>query len=206
MSEPTWKHSLGCDQEPCICKERWRTLVVDPPWPYADGFPSMLSTSRKNKWRVTKQLPYPSMTLDEIAAVPVDALALPDAALFVWATNRYLHQAFHLIEGWNFTYTQTLVWVKDQRSPFVSSVAPNHSEYLLVARRGDHRWQGSIRSNVVKVPLARNWVKHSTKPEAFLDHIEAISPGPYLELFARRQRLGWDTWGNEALNHVELVS
>lgn len=46
--------------------------------------------------------------------------------------------------------------------------------------------------------------EHSRKPEAFLDLVESVSPGPYLELFARRQRLGWDTWGNEALEHVAL--
>jgi N6-adenosine-specific RNA methylase IME4 len=47
---------------------------------------------------------------------------------------------------------------------------------------------------------------HSQKPEAFLDLIERVSPGPYLELFARRNRLGWDTWGDQALQHVEVAS
>ena len=47
-------------------------------------------------------------------------------------------------------------------------------------------------------------IEDSAKPEAFIDLVEQVSPGPYLELFARRQRLGWDTWGNEALEHVEL--
>jgi N6-adenosine-specific RNA methylase IME4 len=52
-------------------------------------------------------------------------------------------------------------------------------------------------------PLPR---RHSTKPESFMDYIEASSPSPRLEMFARRQRLGWDTWGNEALEHVELAT
>jgi len=57
----------------------------------------------------------------------------------------------------------------------------------------------------VRYPLVLTWPRgaHSAKPEAFIDLVETISLGPYLELFARRQRLGWDTWGNEALEHIE---
>jgi N6-adenosine-specific RNA methylase IME4 len=71
-----------------------------------------------------------------------------------------------------------------------------------VARRGKGAPLGAAwESNVVTIPRPTG---HSQKPEAFLDLIEQVSPGPYLELFARRQRLGWDTWGNEALEHVAL--
>lgn len=67
------------------------------------------------------------------------------------------------------------------------------NEYKGEAPRVDTRWF--------------QWPRgaHSAKPEAFLDLVEQVSPGPYLELFARRQRLGWDTWGNEALEHVEMA-
>jgi N6-adenosine-specific RNA methylase IME4 len=77
---------------------------------------------------------------------------------------------------------------------------------LLVAKRGQHRWTGSLPSNVINIAFSSSdpRARHSRKPEAFLDYIETISAGPYLELFARRQRIGWDTWGNEAIEHVEM--
>lgn len=76
------------------------------------------------------------------------------------------------------------------------------TEFVLFCRRGSLR---------AKQRVDRQWFEwprgaHSAKPEAFLDMVEATSPGPYLELFARRQRLGWDTWGNEALKHVDIVT
>jgi N6-adenosine-specific RNA methylase IME4 len=74
------------------------------------------------------------------------------------------------------------------------------SEHILFARRGTLPALERINTTVFHWPRRA----HSVKPEAFLDLVESVSPGPYLELFARRQRLGWDTWGNEALEHVEL--
>ncbi|TSA41466.1 MAG: hypothetical protein D4R57_00535 [Verrucomicrobiales bacterium] len=79
---------------------------------------------------------------------------------------------------------------------------PDYVEFVVVGRRGS-----PPRATGGSPPSWFNWPrgKHSEKPEAFQDMVEQVSVGPYLELFARRQRLGWATWGNEALNHVELV-
>jgi len=183
---------------------KYRTIVADPPWRYVDGFPSMVGPGRGKLVRATKMLPYSQMSVDEIGALPVSEWAEDDAALFLWTTNHYFPDAPKIMVIWGFTYTQTLVWIKDRRSPFIASIAPNHCEYLLVGRRGNHRWAGSLRSNVIEIAAPNQWRKASQKPEAFLDLVESVSPGPYLELFARRQRLGWDTWGNEALEHVTL--
>jgi N6-adenosine-specific RNA methylase IME4 len=84
--------------------------------------------------------------------------------------------------------------------PVGGSIAPNHAEYLLVARRGVPKLLERLPSSVIHAPKG----DHSAKPEVFLDLIEQASPPPRLELFARRQRLGWDTWGDEALEHVAL--
>jgi N6-adenosine-specific RNA methylase IME4 len=143
------------------------------------------------------------MTEDEVRDLPIRDLADVACRLFLWTTSRYLPVSFEILRGWGFRYKQTLVWHKTGNpSPFGGSVAPNHAEFLLVATRGAPfigRWP----SSVVSAPAQR---QHSRKPEVFLDLVEQVSPGPYLELFARRQRLGWDTWGNEALEHVELGS
>jgi N6-adenosine-specific RNA methylase IME4 len=178
---------------------KYRTIVADPPWPYADGFPQGPAHGVK---RATVSLPYPSMTLEEIAALPIGDLADPRGAwLFVWTTNRYLPVSFGLIEGWGFQYTQAITWRKTGcPSPFVRSIAPQHSEYLLVSRRGQVERIGAFPSSVIDAP-AQN--RHSAKPEAFLDLIEAATPEPRVELFVRRHRFFWDVWGNESANTAE---
>lgn len=181
---------------------KYRTIVADPPWDYPEGFVGFNRTPGKWSRRVAKSLPYPSMSIDEIAALPVADMAENQSALFLWATNRYLPAAFSVVAQWGFQYRQTLVWHKVNGPIFGGSVAPNHAEFLLVCRRGAHRWTGRGSSSVTSIGF--NAKVHSRKPEAFLDFVESVSPGPYLELFARRQRLGWDTWGDEALEHVEV--
>lgn len=142
------------------------------------------------------------MTVAAICELPVASLTAEDARLFLWTTGRYLASAFDVIEAWGFTYRQPLVWHKTGRpTPLPAVVAPNHAEFLLVADRGQPHRLGTLPSSVIAAPRGA----HSAKPEVFLDEIERIAEAPRLEMFARRQRLGWDTWGNEALNHVEIA-
>jgi N6-adenosine-specific RNA methylase IME4 len=140
------------------------------------------------------------MSIAQIEALPVSEMAQKDARLFLWATNRHLPFAFGVIRAWRFKYRQTLTWKK--LDGLSGSVAPN-SEFLLVAARG----APGLLQRLPNAVIERSQTKtHSRKPDLFLDLVETVSPGPYLELFARRQRLGWDTWGNEALPHVELTA
>ena len=176
-------------------ESHYRTIVADPPWTYEEGFPQ---GPARDAGHSTVKLPYPSMTVDEIAALDVDGLASRSAWLFVWTTNKYLPDTFPIIRAWGFTYTQTLTWRKTGcPSPFVRSVAPQHSEFLLVARRGDVSRDGAFPSSVIDAPAQS---QHSRKPEVFMDWIEEVGQPPRLEMFSRRARLGWDTWGNEALH------
>lgn len=176
----------------------YATIVADPPWEYDEGFANNPKPGTKG-W---KPLPYPSMSVWEIAALPIGGMAGRDCRLFIWTTNRYLRDAFMVIDAWGFKYAQTLVWHKTGNpSPFGGSVAPIHAEFLLVAKRGKPPTMARLDSSVI----AANVQDHSAKPEGFLDYIETVSPGPYLELFARRNRFGWDTWGNESLETVELA-
>lgn len=144
-------------------------------------------------------LPYASLTVAEIAALPVGGLTDTDCRLFLWATNTHLPFAFGIAEAWGFTYRQTLVWHKTSGSP-IGSVAPNRAEFLVVARKG----QPATGTRLPDAVIPAYPVRHSQKPECFLDYIEAVSPGPYLELFARRNRFGWDTWGTESLVLAEM--
>ena len=179
---------------------RYRTIVADPPWEYDEALPGH-SPSTGASFR--HGFPYPTMALAAIAVMDVARLADPAGCnLFLWTTNRYLPDAFDILCDWRFGYRQMIVWRKTGNPPpHGGSIAPNHAEYLLVARRGQPGWTGRLPSSVVDAPRQ----SHSRKPEVFLDLVEQVSPGPYLELFARRQRLGWDTWGDQALEHVELA-
>ncbi len=174
----------------------YRTIVADPPWEYDEGF-----AYKENGEFRHQSLPYPSMTMEEVLALPVRAMAdTAGCALFLWTTNRYLGDSFDVLGAWGFRYRQTVVWSKTNAQPVGGSVAPN-AEFLLVARRGPLTWSGPRwESAVIEAPRST----HSRKPEVFMDLIESISPPPYLEMFSRRARLGWDTWGNESLGHVEM--
>jgi N6-adenosine-specific RNA methylase IME4 len=141
------------------------------------------------------------MTVAAIAALDVSSLAEDDAHLYLWTTNRYLPDAFSVVESWGFRYCQTLVWCKTPMGIGPGGAFAQNAEYILFGRRGSPGQSKRVDS------VWYNWrrtAKHSVKPEAFLDLVEQVSPGPYLELFARRNRFGWDTWGNECLEHVDL--
>jgi hypothetical protein len=92
------------------------------------------------------------------------------------------------------------LWDKPNAAPYGGAIAPNLCEFVLFARTSAWRGTGRLSGSVFRA--LKGSQHHSRKPDAFLDMVEQVSPGPYLEMFARRQRLGWDTWGDQALNHV----
>ena len=179
---------------------RYRTIVADPPWEYPEGFPSQHQTKGKWKGPVLRQdLPYSAMTVWQIAALPVSELTDEASRLFLWTTNKYLPDAFMVMRAWGFKYRQTLTW--DKRGALAGSIAPN-SEFLLVGTRGSPGMMRRMTSAVIQASVTKT---HSRKPDVFLDWVEQVSPGPYVELFSRRHRLGWDVWGNESANTVALA-
>ena len=195
-----------CSVEPTL--PRYRTIVADPPWPYPEGFARLVPTGKSVNLKRdgdrasvgsfrTRELPYEPTPIETIRALPVAALAEVDARLFLWTTNKWLPESFSLLAQWGFEYRQLLVWQKADGGPFITSVAPNTAEFLVVATKGSPERIGSFPSQVLRFPAKRN---HSTKPEGILDLIEQVSPGPYAELFSRRARFGWDyPIGDQAL-------
>lgn len=178
---------------------RYRTIVADPPWDYGvDNQSPSITHGGKGKAQ-KKPFVYPAMDTDAICALPVESLADRHARLFLWTTSRHLPDAFVVLSAWGFRYRQALVWRKTGNpTPFGGSIAPNHAEFLLIGTKGSPEVLVRIKSSVIDAPAVI--FGHSAKPEAFIDMVEQVSPAPYVELFARRQRLGWDTWGNQAFN------
>jgi N6-adenosine-specific RNA methylase IME4 len=157
---------------------KYRTIVVDPPWDYGGGFWTTSHNARTGKTWAPKRvaLPYAALSVEEIRALPVEKMAADDAFLFLWTTNRYLADAFGVLTAWGFEYRQTLVWSKPKDRCLPATIAPIHAEFLLVGKRGAPSRIGVFPSSVIEATRSK---QHSAKPEAFLDYIEQVSPGPY---------------------------
>ena len=156
------------------------TIYADPPWQY-----------RNQATRAAASKHYPTMPLDEIAALPISDLAAENAHLHLWTTNAFLPSAFGIIEAWGFTYKSCLVWVKPQMG--LGNYWRVSTEILLLGVRGWCPFGGRPQRSWVEHPRTG----HSRKPEVVREIIEQVSPRPRLELFGRITALGWTVWGNE---------
>lgn len=189
---------------------RYRTIVADPPWPHER---TGLTFTGEDGEFTSHSVPYQTMTVAEIAELPVKGLAEADkwhvngerggSHLYLWTTQQFLWDARTVAKSWGFSVSAVLVWCKPPRGFGMGGTFVSNVEFALFGRRG------SPPAVAKRVPT--QWFqwprgKHSEKPEAFFDLVETVSPEPRLELFARRNRLGWDTWGNEALEHVQVLA
>ena len=178
-------------------RSKFKTIVADPPWAYKNR---MRGNMTRGEMRAVAFNEYPTMSLEEICAMPVRELAEDDAHLYLWTTQLFLRDSYRVLDAWGFRQAAVLVWAKPPKGvcgTYVCSV-----EFCIFGRRGNLQHKRRQLGTCYQWPRSA----HSAKPEAFIDMVESVSPGPYLELFARRNRLGWATWGNEALCHVELVT
>jgi N6-adenosine-specific RNA methylase IME4 len=174
----------------------YRTIVADPPWRYRSAH----VTSRTSHDTPAAENHYSTMTNSEIAALPVADLADKDAHLYMWVTNPKLYgdrkrgepSPVEIMEAWGFRYVTLLTWIKKPGALGMGFYFRGETEHVLFGVRGN-----------LGIPTERrqvNWFMagksaHSVKPAKFFEVVHAVSPGPYLELFAREPRLGWDSWG-----------
>lgn len=166
---------------------RYPVIYADPPWQYEN--PPMGGTNRSIENH------YPTMTLEEICALPVAGLATDDAMLYLWATAPKLAECMQVIEAWGFEYRTNLVW--DKEIIGMGYHARNQHEILLVAKRGSipPPQAGKQPSSVHR----QRRTEHSAKPDFYYEMIEAAYPQlPKIELFCRSPREGWSVWGNQA--------
>jgi N6-adenosine-specific RNA methylase IME4 len=182
----------------------YATIVADPPWPYENANKSAAAISHTIKRdgtvaRGVNNLGYSTLSIEELCAMPVAGLAAPNAHLYLWVTNTFMEEGHRICRAWGFTPKTILTWVKThQDDPTRVSMKTGYyfrgaTEHAIFAVRG------SLPLAVDEgIPTAHLWPRigaHSVKPEAFMDLVEKVSPGPYLELFSRRTRFFWDTWG-----------
>jgi N6-adenosine-specific RNA methylase IME4 len=172
---------------------KYRTIVADPPWDVGRG-PEWASNG------ASRPLTYPTMSLDEIAALPVRHLAEKSAHLYLWTINAYVEESYEVVRLWGFKDSTLLTWCKPPNGIGLGGAYSLTTEFCLFARRGVCPAAERIDSTWWLWKRGR----HSAKPEPFLDMVERVSPSPRLEMFARRARFGWDYWGNESLGTASL--
>ena len=196
---------------------KYKTIVCDPPWSYR----SNRVISRTSHDTVAAENQYKTMSNEEIAALRVPNIAEDVSYLYLWITtpkkfgdrNRRKKQPapIDILEGWGFKYQTTIYWLKKPGALGMGFYFRGEVEECLFATRGGAKVPVELRvPNWMETDEPGLWLsapkkRHSQKPEVFYDIVERVSPGPYLEMFARRNRFNWDTWGNEALEHVEIA-
>jgi N6-adenosine-specific RNA methylase IME4 len=173
----------------------YECIVADPPWQYGKWGKASVAPRGSSYQPQDSEMPYNTMSVDEISAMNVKGLAADNCDLYLWTTGKYLPAAFDVLKAWGFKYCQTLTWCKKPKGTGQGGLYCPTTEYLILGRRGKMP-KGKTRLDTTWWEVKRP-MKHSKKPEFFQDMIEQMSNGPRIELFARRARDGWDVWGNE---------
>lgn len=172
----------------------YRTVLADPPWRFANRTGKVAPEHR----RLDR---YDTMTLDDICGLPVADVAAATSHLYLWVPNALLPDGLRVMEAWGYRYISNLVWAKRRKDGGpdgrgVGFYFRNVTELVLFGVRGSMRTLPPGRSQVNMIETRKR--EHSRKPDEAYDLIEACSPGPFLELFARYPRVGWDVWGSES--------
>lgn len=170
-------------ERPALPKQ-YRTILADPPWDV------------QQVGRLGAQRHYPLMSVQQICALDVGQLAAESAHLWLWVTNAAIFAGREVMQAWGFTYRSVLTWVKPVYG--LGQYLRTASEHLLLGTRGKAPILFRSQPSWLFAPRQ----EHSHKPEEQYAVIERCSPGPYLELFARAKRPGWDCWGNEVASDV----
>ena len=170
--------------------KQYNVIYADPPWRYEQK--SLQGAAQKH---------YPTMSIDELCALPVMSIAAKDCILFLWTTFPMIPEALRLIEAWGFKYkTVAFVWLKQNRkSPTwfygLGFWTRGNAEICLLAKRGSPKRQSASVHQFIISPIE----EHSKKPDTTRDRIVSLMGDvPRIELFARQKTEGWDVWGNEA--------
>ena len=185
----------------CI-RDRYNIIYVDPPWDYGN-------TKNLNGqfWGMADKH-YPVMKLKDIKELPIQNISQEDAYLFLWVTSPFLEKGFEVMKSWGFKYaTVGFVWIKmkndmsEVRGDGLGKYTISNAEYCLIGRKGKY-WRNSKKvKQIVQTPK----YVHSKKPNEVRERIvELCGDLPRVELFAREKKIGWDIWGNELNNDVEL--
>ena len=199
-----------------LIRAHYRVIYPDPPWRY-------LKHVQEADGEIDKSVGYKTMSLDQLKALPIADLAHPDGChLPLWTTSPFLEKAFDVAHSWGFKYSSSFkIWLKMKRKhgragrqtelvPLDDVHSEMHMgrgfttrknvEYCLLFRRGSPKRKSKAVREILISPVREN----SRKPDEMYSEIEKYADGPYLELFARSQRPGWTSWGDESSKFGEV--
>lgn len=174
---------------------KFGTILADPPWQFQNRTGKMAPEHK----RLSR---YGTMTIREIAELPVHMFAADRSHLYLWTPNALLEEGLQVMRAWGFQYKSNIVWHKIRKDGGsdgrgVGFYFRNVTELLLFGVRGKSvRTLAHGRRQVNLIGTRKR--EHSRKPDEIYQVIESCSWGPYLELFARTRRAKWTVWGNQA--------
>jgi N6-adenosine-specific RNA methylase IME4 len=174
------------------------TILADPPWQLSNRTGKMAPEHR----RLSR---YPTLTLQAIKAIPVAMVAAAQSYLYLWVPNALLRAGLEVMEVWGFQYKANLIWHQIRRDGDpdgrgIGFYVRNTTEMVFFGVRGQLRTLTSGRTQGTSIKTQKH--EHSRKPDELYAITEACSPGPFLELCARGQRVDWDQWGNEVVDYA----
>lgn len=172
---------------PPLPKLESQVLYADPPWAF--------NNSGFNQSAAQK---YPTLSIEDICKYSdgeksVRQLAKEkESVLFLWVPEALVPEGLEVVKAWGFAYKAQMVWKKD-RAPGIGWWVNSKHELLFIGAKGTELHPAIKYDSVFEAPVTA----HSKKPELVYEMIEAMYTGPYIELFARNLRNGWESWGNE---------
>jgi N6-adenosine-specific RNA methylase IME4 len=188
-------HSPAEDLLGFVGKRKFGTILCDPPWQFQNRTGKVAPEHK----RLSR---YGTLKLDDIIKLPVSSIAAPTAHLYLWCPNALLPEGIAVLQAWGFKYKSNLVWHKIRKDGGsdgrgVGFYFRNVTELILFGVRGENARTLAPGRRQVNYLSSRKR-EHSRKPDEQYKIIESCSRGPFLELFARGERKGWTTWGNQA--------
>jgi N6-adenosine-specific RNA methylase IME4 len=175
---------------------KYNIVYADPPWKY-----------KENWGNGSNEHTYPTMTNADIEALPVADITADQAHLYLWVTNPFIEQGLAVCKAWGFDYKTMITWIKTYANG-VPEMGMGYyfrgcTEHIIFGVKGKMKVLNKTTKNMF---IEKNPRKHSQKPSSTRDMIVACSGDvPRIELFSRYKATGWDTWGNEVPNDVNLT-
>ncbi|MFA6019226.1 MAG: MT-A70 family methyltransferase [Rhodospirillales bacterium] len=178
-----------------VGNKKFSCILADPPWQFQNKTGKVAPEHK----RLNR---YGTMSLNDIKTLPVEQISAATAHLYLWVPNALLPEGLEVMKAWGFQYKSNIVWHKIRKDGGpdgrgVGFYFRNTTELVLFGVRGKNaRTLAPGRSQVNIIKTMKR--EHSRKPDELYEVIEACSPGPFLELFARGPRKGWKVWGNQS--------
>ncbi|MBX9892215.1 MAG: hypothetical protein K2Y12_07805 [Chitinophagaceae bacterium] len=192
--KPDLKSSVALDFVNSVENKGYKAILADPPWRFTNRTGKVAPEHK----RLNR---YGTLSLEEIMEIPVSLAAADSSHLYLWVPNALLQEGLEVMKAWGFQYKSNIIWhkVRKDGGPDGRGVGfyfRNTTEIVLFGIRGSMRTLAPGRSQVNIIRTQKQ--EHSRKPDELYELIERCSPGPFLEIFARGRRKGWDVFGNQA--------